>query len=188
MKQSRRRGISLVETTIAAGLAVLTFYGATMLFLSGSMSWMRGAGKMDAEATTNRAVRQVARELREAMTVAVDANGQGLSYRLPVKDGSGTYTMPITWDGIARRIELQGTNLVVTGPGGNHIICSGVIFTDPQSPGGTGTYRVFSAGSGTITRSLTVMLVSSRSAEYNKMATSRSREIIYLRNIPELVN
>src|SRR5579862_3309356 len=181
--RSKKRGISLVETTIAAGLSVLAFYGATMLFINGAMSWMRGAGRMDAEGTTNRAVREVSRELREAMMVAVDANGQGLSYRLPAKDANGNYTMPITWDGISRRIEIEGTNLVITGGVGAHTIAVGVIPTDPQSPNGTGTYQVFTAGTGAITRSLTVMLVTSRNADYNKMATSRSREIIYLRNI-----
>lgn len=187
MKRIRRRGTTLVETVIAASLSILTFAGAVMLFISGSISWARGFGKIDAEATTNRAVREVARELREAWSVTVDTNGLGLTYKLPVKDSTGSYKNPIAWDNVTRRIEVQGTNLVITGGPAPHTICKGLIYTDPQSPGGTGTYRFFTAGSGSITRSLTVMLVSSRQAEYKKMATSRSRETIYLRNIPELV-
>lgn len=185
MRTSKRRGVSLVETVIATGLSTLAFFGATLLFLSGTMSWMRGAGRIDSESTTNRAVRQVSRELREAMAVTVDSNGLGLTYRLPVKDGTGTYTNPIVWDGISRRIELQGSSLVITG-GANHTICKNVILTDPQASGST-PYVIFAAGTGSITRSLTVMLVSSRSADYNSTATSRSRETIYLRNIPQLV-
>lgn len=187
MKRSKRSGYSLVETVIASGLSILAFYGATMLFLSGAMSWTRGAGRIDSESTTHRAVREISRELREAMTVSVDANGKGLSYRLPVKDDDGNYTMPVTWDGVSRRIELDGTDLVVIGGDNSRRICPGVILTDPQSAGGTGHYVPFSPGAGAITRSLTVMLVSQNAADYNHTATSRSRETIYLRNIPQLV-
>jgi hypothetical protein len=183
--RSKRRGVTLLETVSAAGLSTLALFGATMLFISGSMSWIRGGGRIDAESTTNRAVREVSRELREAMAVTVDANGQGLTYRLPVKDGNGSYTNPITWDGVTRRIELQGTKLVITG-GVPHTICTGIILTDPQASVST-PYVIFTPGSGSITRFLTVMLASSRNADYNKMTTSRSRETIYLRNIPELV-
>src|SRR3954466_12563397 len=105
MMRSKRRGATLAETTIAAGLSTLALFGAIMLFLSSAMGWTRGSGRIDAEATTHRAVREIARELREAMSVTVDANGLGLSYRLPVKDASGNYTMPITWDNVARRVE-----------------------------------------------------------------------------------
>lgn len=187
MKRNTRRGTTLVETTIATGLSTLAILGATLLFTSGSMIWMRGYGRIDAEATTHRAVREVARELREAMKVTVDANGLGLTYRLPLKDNSGNFTMPVTWDNVTRRIELQGTSLVITGGQAPHTISKGIILTDPQSPGGAGAYKIFTAGAGSTTRSLTVMLVSSRTADYNKMATARSRETIYLRNIPQLV-
>ena len=187
MNRTTRRGTTLVETVVAAGLSVIVFLGATLLFLSGAMSWARGSGKIDAEATTHRAVREISRELREAMAVSVDADGLGLSYELPVKDASGSFTTPISWDGITRRIELQGADLVMTGGHAPRTILKGVILSDPQSPDGQGSYRIFTAGSGAITRSLTVMLVSSRSADYNRMATSRSRETIYLRNIPQMV-
>jgi len=188
MKTNKRRGVSLVETVMAAGLAVLAFYGATMLFVNGSVSWIRGYGRMDAETKTNDAVRAISRQIREAMAVTVDANGLGITYQLPAKDSTGTYLSPIVWDGVTRRIELDGTSLKMVGGQSPQTICSNVILTDPDSLNGTTPYQVFTAGTGSITRSLTVMLVSSWSADFNKMATSRSREIIYLRNIPELEN
>lgn len=180
----RRQGATLVEVVVAAGLSTIALFGAVFLFLSGAMSWARGTGRIDAESGANLAVRSVSRELREAMTVTVDSDGAGLSYRLPAKDEDGSFTTPVTWDGVDRRIELQGSQLCVTGSGQTRVICRGVVATDPLS---NSTYRIFTAGSGAITRSLTVMIASSRNAEYNKMATSRSRETIYLRNIPQLV-
>ena len=100
------------------------------------------------------------------MSVTVDAGGNGLSYRFPVKDGSGTYVMPITWDGVARRIELQGSNLVITNTASSRIIAKNVILTDPQTSGGTGAYSIFAPGAGTITRSLSVMVVCKTNADY----------------------
>jgi len=188
MKNSKRRGVSLVETVTAAGLAVLAFYGATMLFVDGSVSWLRGYGRMDAETKTNDAVRAIAREVREAMYVNVDANGLGITYELPATDNNGNYITPIVWDGVTRRIELDGTSLRIFGGQTPQTICSNVVLTDPDSTGGTAPYRIFAPGTGSITRSLTVMLVSSWNADFNHTATSRSREIIYLRNIPELEN
>lgn len=187
MRFSKRQGITLVETVIAASFSVIAITGAVMLFLSGAMSWTRGAGRMDAESKANFAIRMISRELREAMSVTVDGNGRGLTYRLPQKQQDGSYVLPITWDGRYRRIELQDTNLVVIDGEAKHRICSGVVLTDPQSVGGSGSYKIFTPGSGTITRSLTAMVVSTRNADYNKTATSRSRETIYLRNIPQLV-
>jgi hypothetical protein len=185
--RSKRRGVTLIETVVAAGFSVIAITGAVMLFLSGAMAWTRGAGRMDAETKSHFAIRLISRELREARSVVVDANGQGLTYQLPLKDEDGSYHLPMTWDGRSRRIELVGNTLRVVDGEAVHRICTGVALTDPLSPGGSGTYRIFTPGSGSITRSLSVMVVSTRNADYNKTATSRSRETIYLRNIPQLV-
>jgi hypothetical protein len=187
MRTSRRRGVTLIETVVAASFSIIAITGAVMLFLSGAMAWTRGAGRIDAESKSHLAIRRISRELREAMKVVVDANGQGLTYQLPLKNQDGSYVQPLTPDNRYRRIELSGPTLrIVDGEAVNRI-CSGVVLTDPLSGGGSSPYKIFTPGSGSITRSLTVMVVSTRSADYNKTATSRSRETIYLRNIPQLV-
>lgn len=181
-----RRAVSLVEVLLASTLTVTVLAVAVGTFLTGMVSWARGQGRIDAEGGSQRAVREISQTLREAMAVTVDADGKGLSYRMPALDANGNYTIPITWDGITRRIAYSNGQIVASGGAADRVLCKGVILTDPQSSGGTAAYAPFTAGSGTITRSLNVMIVSQRAADRDKTATSRSRETIYLRNIPDL--
>lgn len=183
----KRRGVSLIETVTASFLSIFVLAGAYAALLSGSTSWIKGSGAMDAEATAQRSVRKMASELRQAMSVVVDANGLGVTYRMPAVDGNGNYTVPPVWDTVTRRIELNGTNLNIVTNGSTKRVASGVILTDPLSSGGTGTYRIFNAGAGTVTRQVTVQLVVRKNSVRDKTTTSRNRETIFLRNIPELV-
>jgi hypothetical protein len=183
----RRKGATLVEVLTASTISVLVLAGAYAALLSGSWTWLRGSGALDANASAQRAVRKVASELRQAMSVTVDGNGLGLSYRMPVIDGNGNYTVPPIWDNVTRRIELNGTNLNIVTGGTTKRIASGVILTDPLSSGGTGSYVIFSPGIGTITRQVTVQLVVRKDTLRTKTTTSRNRETVFLRNIPELI-
>jgi hypothetical protein len=187
MKRRINRGATLVEVTFAAALSTVVLFGAISSFLSGMTSWARGQGRIDAENGSQRATRQIARELRQAMSVVVDADGNGLTYRMPAMDTGGSFKMPVIWDNVTRRIYVSNNSIYVSGGGTARRLCTGVIGTDPQSPGGTGSYKLFTAGSGSITRSLSVMVVSRQIADKNNTAVSRSRETIFLRNIPQLV-
>jgi hypothetical protein len=186
--KSKRAAQTLVEMVLALSLTALVFIVGISTFLLGMSSWFRGESRIGAEGTTEHAVRQIAMTLRTAMSVTVDSNGQGLSYRLPAVDGTGTFLSPAVWDGVNRRIELDGTSINVTGDSlPNQDICDNVVLTDPLSSGGTGSYKIFTPGAGTITRSLTVMVVAQQSS-YNSTTPvyGRHRETIYLRNIPQL--
>lgn len=189
MRRRTIRGTSLLEVVTAAGISLTVLMVAVATFLLGIATWLRGEARLDANESSQHAVREVSMILREAMAVTVDANGKGLSYRLPLKDDSGSYLQPITWDGVSRRIALTDTNsLQITSDDGTpaRTICKDVILTDPLSPGGTGAYTIFSPGAGAITRSLTVMVVLRKGQYKQETVTSRSRETIFLRNIPQL--
>ncbi|MHB8636280.1 MAG: hypothetical protein ACYC96_07390 [Fimbriimonadaceae bacterium] len=186
--RSTRSGQSLVEMVLALSLTVVVFTVGLSTFLVGMGSWCRGQTRIDVESTTAQAVRRIAMTLRTAMSVTVDANGQGLSYRMPATDGTGTFLSPATWDGVNRRIELDGSSIFIKGDNLPTVdVCDNIITTDPLSAGGTQPYVLFTPGAGTITRSLTVMVVSRQSA-YNspQPVYGRHRETIYLRNIPQL--
>lgn len=184
MVASRRRGATLVEMMTAAVFTVLVLAGAFAALLSGSSAWIRGGGSMNAEATAQRAVRTVAHELRQAMVVTVDGDGRGLTYRMPMVDGSGSYTVPPVWDGVTRRIELSGANLEIVEGASRRRLASGVVLTDPL---GNQTYRIFTAGAGAVTRQITVQLAVQKNTIKNYQVSSRNRETIFLRNIPELI-
>lgn len=183
----RRSGFTLVETLTAAGVGVTVIFTSITLFVSGMAAWYRGEGRISAEENAQIAVRAISRELREAMSVSVDADGNGLTFRKPMGDGAGGFATPIVWDGITRRIELSNGTISLVEGASSRPLADGVILTDPQSNGGTAGYRIFTPGSGSITRSLAVMIVSRKSAAYAEQVTSRAREVVYLRNIPQLV-
>ncbi len=188
-RRTRRcRGVSLVEAMLASTLTAITLTTALSLYIVGLMAWYRGEGNIDAESTSHTAIRLVANELRQAMSVTVDGNGSGLTYYLPQKDGNGTNIVPEVSDGVTRRIELDGTTINMIANGQTRKVCPNVILTDPLSPGGTGAYQIFVAGAGTTTRSVTIMVVTQRPGYGAELVTSRNRETVYLRNVPQLNN
>lgn len=182
----RQRGMTLAEVVIASGLSTVVLITGFGIFVAGMSSWLRGSGRINAEATSSTAMRIVSRELREAMTVNVDSNGQGISYIKPAKDSTGGYATPLVSDGITRRIALSGSNLILTTGSSNRTICTNLITTDPYSTGGASAYKIFTPGATGIVRSLNVMIVAKCSAFEGESVTSRSRETVYLRNIPTL--
>lgn len=189
-RHGRRRktaGVTLVELLVGSSISMLVLYGAVMLMVAGSASWYKGEGKIQAETQSQRAVRVISAELREAMSITVDANGLGLNYRLPQKDGNGNYVVPALWDNVTRRIELSGSNIRIVENGSPRTICRNVILTDPKSTTGEAPYVIFAAGAGAITRQLTVMVVTRTGTYKGGTTTSRSRETLFLRNIPELL-
>ncbi|MCC7434144.1 MAG: hypothetical protein IT363_05620 [Methanoregulaceae archaeon] len=183
----RRRGATLVEVVTAAVFSVMVLTGAFAALLSGSGAWIRGGGSMDAESSAQRAIRRISSELRQAMAVTVDAGGMGVTYRMPVVDGDGNYTVPPVWDGVNRRIERVGSNLDLVIGSNRRRLASGVILTDPISTNGASSYQIFTAGAGTITRQVTVQLAIQKNAVKSYQVSSRGRETIFLRNIPDLI-
>jgi len=185
--RSRRRGQTLVEMVLAISLAAMVSIVGLSTFLVGMASWYRGETRIECEQPAQQSVRNISMTLRTAMSVTVDANGKGLSYRLPKADATGTFISPPTWDGINRRIELDGSNLVVKADNApNQTICENVITTDPLSSTNA-AYQIFTPGQGAITRSLTVMVVSEQSSDTSPVPLyGRHRETIYFRNVPQL--
>lgn len=185
--QRARHGQTLIETVLALAFTVMLIFAAMSTFLMGTSSWYRGQARIEVEQPSQQAVRQIAMTLRGAMSVMVDANGQGLSYRMPQVDANGNYIAPAVWDGINRRIELDGSNLNVTADNAATVtICQNVITTDPLSTNNT-PYQIFTPSPGSITRSLTVMVVSQETTSTAATPVfGRHRETIYFRNVPQL--
>ena len=183
-KRRKNLGLTTVELMMASTISVGVLFTAVMLFLFGMAQWSRGEAHITANNGSQVAVRLIASELREAMSVTVDSDGLGLSYRLPKKNESGDWITPVEWDGVERRIDYGDGDIWITG-GGERVVCQHVVLNDPQWDGNH-AYKVFSAGSGSITRQLTIMVVTRTNEYKNEWSTSRSRETIYLRNVPEL--
>lgn len=186
MKIKRIRGATMIEVLTASFMTVMVVTTAVATMLYGLSSWAKGQGRIYAETDSQKAIRLISMELREAMSVIVDGDGLGLSYRRPQLDVNGNYITPAVWDNVNRRIELSGSTLRIVTDGQARTICTGVVLTDPLTSGGTGTYRVFQAPAGAITRQITVQVVTRRNTYKTMQSYSRSRETIFLRNVPEL--
>ncbi|MBS1715982.1 MAG: hypothetical protein JST30_16770 [Armatimonadetes bacterium] len=183
----RRTGATLVEAMISAVVTVLVVGTATGVWLAGAKSWYRGAGKIDSETQSRKAVKLVTNELAEAMMVTVDADGYGITFQKPAKDNTGFYKTDILGqpvsDGFDRRIWLDGTKLKYLSPQGTRVLSTVVIKTDPLSSGGSQTYKVFTPGNGSICRQVTVMVATRTVGAGAEKVTGRNREIVFLRNI-----
>ncbi len=181
-----KQGTTLVEVLVASSLSVMVVFTTLGIFMSGMSDWARGQGRIDAESQSQAAVRQISDTLREAMAVSVDADGQGLRFRLPAKGEDGSFRVPAVWDGVERRIYHQSGKLMLAEGGRARELARGVILTDPNSPYGDASYRIFSPNTGTVVRQLTVMVATRTNGAAGEKVTGRTRETVYLRNIPDL--
>lgn len=173
-----------METLVASTISIIVIGTAVMAIIFGTSSWIKGSSKGVADANAERAIRMMSDELRQAMLVTVDANGQGLTYQLPTINGSGNFTVPPVWDGVNRRFQLNGTSLQWVNGASTRTICKNIRSTDPRT---SAAYRIFVPGVGSVTRALNLLVATSETSTKTKTFSGRYRETIYLRNIPELV-
>lgn len=182
-RRSTRSGFTLMEVMTASMISTLVILGSVSIFLAGMTDWAKGTKRIDADTQSRQIVRGVTTELREAMSVFVDADGQGLSYRMPQTNTFGAFITPATWDGVERRIDLTNGKLYLNDGTNSRKIGENIVTTDPETGS---TYKIFDPGPGTITRSLTVQVVTKRDNPQGDDHYSRKREELYLRNIPSL--
>lgn len=179
----RRRGATLLEVVTGAGISVVTLVGGVACFMAGMMSWMKGVGAMDSLSKSQDSVRLIASQLREAMSVSISSDGQSVTYSLPLKDESGSYVLPLASDGVTRSFALTNGSLTQTIGSTTRTLTTNVLTTDPAT---SSTYKVFTANNGDVTRQVVITLVTSKQGFRNNWTPSRSRECVYLRNVPQL--
>ncbi len=183
MRHRRIRGTTLMEVIISAGIGTLVMTASMSIFFFGMNSWYRGQGRIEAEGSANQAIRAMTAELREALSLTIDSDGQGVTYQLPTKNTDGSYVVPMTSDGVSRRIALVSGNVLLTVGTSSRTMVRNVITTDPTS---NAAYTVFSTSSSVIVRQLNILLVTRRATVKTETYTNRTRETIYLRNVPEI--
>jgi len=177
-------GITLVELLTASAISTMVLTILVSTLIMGSSSWMRGLGKIQAEGNSQMAIKRVTDELREAMSVQVDSSGSSASYRVPAKDSKGDFIYPLVWDKVNRKISLVGTDLVMFDGPTKVNLARGVLPIDPIDPQKR-AYQIFTPGPGTLTRQVTVQVATTANSYKNENSTSRSRETIFLRNVPQ---
>ncbi|RYG28531.1 hypothetical protein EON81_28345 [bacterium] len=181
-RSRRRRGFSLAEVVLAAGISTMVLIAGVGLFLTGMRSWISGEANMDVSANSQRSLRFVSDELREAMSITVNTPTK-VTYVLPKRESDGTFTNPMVGDGITRTIQLTGTNLVLTAGSVSRVVARSVLAREPSA---ASDYAIFTTPPGTVSRSLTLKLVASTPGVGGQAVVERSRETVFLRNVPQL--
>lgn len=177
--------MTLIEVLTASTLGVLCVFGAVSTLLMGMTGWAKGQGSISSNLDSQKSIRLVTSELKEAMEVTIDADGLGLTYKLPAADGTGLYSQPMTWDGVSRRMQyvVSGSvGRIEMGPTTNlRVIATNVSNTNP----GTGnTMRVFVPGDGAVVREITVRLTADNYGSSYSREKTLALETVFLRNIP----
>lgn len=204
-KRSRRSGFSLAEVIVGSVISFIVLTSTITLFIGVVGAWARGENMMDGENDTRQVMRVVSDELREAMWVSVDADGMGITYRKPRKDASGDFELPVTWDGVDRRFDLNGTNLELDDGTTTRTIGRNVLSVDPFRlqthmldgkmrqedplvPEIAPAYRIFTAPATGLVSEVTVTVVTGNlGGQAGETNRSRKREHIVLRNVPQLI-
>lgn len=205
-RNSRRSGFTLVEVVVGSIISFIVLSSAVALFLGVIGAWARGESMMDGDNDTRQIVRIASDELREAMWVSVDADGMGITYRKPRKDASGDFEIPVVWDGIDRRMELNGANLEIDDGGsvrtigrnvlsvdpfrlGTHVMESKRYVEDPLNPtAAPPAYRIFEGPATGLVSEVTVTIVTgSRGGQAAESVRAKKRERVVLRNVPQLI-
>lgn len=199
MRRRTLRGLSLVESLVASVTSTMVLFVALGAYLAGIGSWARGEAWIDVQQQSRNSVRVVSDKLREAMSVSVDADGMGLTYRLPAKDGAGAFTTPLTWDGVDRRIYYSNGTLYTKDGNVTNSVATGLISIDPFLGADnarsvvikTGvytapSYKIFTSDGSTLPRSIVVCAVTKSRGKGSETIHARHRETIFLRNLPSI--
>jgi len=189
MKRNRSRirgGYTLIEGLTASVIGTLVVFGVLSTLIMGMSGWARGQGQINAESSGQRGMRAIVAELREAMAVTVDADGKGLTYQLPARDGAGNFSSPPVWDGVSRRIQLgtesNGRAPLMIGPTASlRQMAADIRVQDPNT---SASYRFFTSPATSVVRQVDIRLISESLANQDKRVRSETRELIFLRNIP----
>lgn len=175
-----RRGFTLLETLTATSLFSVMLLSGVTLMLNGVSSYERDVTRTSAEADVGKAIRVISEQLRQAVTVTVDTDGQGLTYTLPARQGNGSLVVPITSDGITRRIyrTANGQRLAIDGMNQTSTPLRTFILVEDLAPADV-TGPLFNLSP--TNRALTIG-ISSRVTTGQETFTPRKTEIVKIRN------
>lgn len=185
MPRRIRRGATTLELLTAATITTFALAGVVNVLFNGSASWAKGMNRLGAETQAQMAVRLVCDQLRQAMGASVDADGMGVVFMYPQKNSQGTYIIPSTWDGVTRHIRYANGNITLQTGAKTRVLASGVLTTNPYLPSSSNSYQMFTAGPGSVTRSVTIEISTAASGYRGKVETSRAKTTVYLRNITD---
>ena len=79
------RGITLVETMVAAAVSLVLFGAVLASFIAQQRAFVAALYQMDSQGDENRVLAYISRDLRQASVVSITANGTNVALTLPVQ-------------------------------------------------------------------------------------------------------
>ncbi|MCC6445007.1 MAG: hypothetical protein IT210_16315 [Armatimonadetes bacterium] len=177
MKRIRSRaGVTLAEALVTVGvMSLLTISGMTLL-VSASSHGIKGFEQTAADSDMNLAMQKVAMALRQSMGVAVDGNGLGITYYLPLRDVDGNYLLPLAADA-GHRLYLSNGDLIGTDWG--RPVLKDVPTADPETGS---TYRIFTLENAVAGVQVVAVKLTVRRNLGSSCANARLKERVLIRN------
>ncbi len=177
----KRRGFTLIEALVAAAISVIAIGVGLYIYLSQLGAWAQGRGAIYSMSASQVAVKNVARELQEAILVTVSSDGQSVTYQLPKRDGTGDYVAPAVADGVNRSFSVLAGTLTQTIGGSSRILATNVLLKDPET---NQAFTPFTGDGNALTRRVEIKLGTQKDGSRSQMVSHCASETVYLRNIP----
>lgn len=185
----KRRGVTLVELMAALSLILLTVSGAVGLTIGGLRSFQRTSSGIDMSESNARALRSVAQNLREAVSVAVSTDGTVIQYQMPQYSqtvdtitGERELLDPLQSDGVQREIRVTGGQLIDGVTGKTLVRDVTLIDPDPTSSQYNQTYKPFQVGAVANTRAVTITIMTRTTLTSGSPLFWRLKTTVLLRN------
>ncbi|MEM4407853.1 MAG: hypothetical protein QXI19_03840 [Candidatus Caldarchaeum sp.] len=188
MRTTRKaRGAGLLEVVFAFSIGSLVVFGGTLALVTTFTSWYRGQERITAEVEVQQALKHIRTNVREAMRLWVDADGRGITFQLPARDGEGNYISPVSWDGVVRRYHVGVDGVLRYSEDGVEQDLLRDVVLHINDNGTLRPYVPFIPGPGVSPRQVTVQIVTRRMIRAGgEAAWGRGRETILLRNVPPI--
>lgn len=185
----RRRGFTLVEVMASLSLILLTVSGVVALTIGGLRSFQRTSGGVDMSESNARAMRRVAQNLRQAVSVTVSTDGTLIQFQMPRYSATADTTTgerelldPLESDGVQREYRVTGGQLIDGLTGKTLVRNVTLVDPDPNSSLANQVYKPFQIGTVANTRAVTMTLMTKTTLSSGSPLYWRLKSTVLLRN------
>lgn len=178
------RGFTLVELLLSTGLIAVVVGTLVYAQVNLMRDWQRGMNREQVEREAQIALRNVRQALLEARTISVNSSGTLVTFKLPARDFSGNYTIPLEPEsGSSRTLQVDWSSgeLRLTQNGSTRVLLRNIVQTNGGSSYNPFTLHQYAPGMAVLHVRLSVRREASGPGR--PTASTWVEETILLRNI-----
>lgn len=180
----KNRGFTLVELLLSTGL--ISVVVGTLVYAQVNLmrDWQRGMNREQVERETQKALRNARQAVMEARTITVNSAGTLVTFKLPARDFSGNYTIPLEPEsGSSRTLQVDWSSgeLRLTQNGSTRVLLRNIVQTNNGSSYNPFTLNQYAPGMAVLHVRLSVRREASGPG--HPIAYTWVEETVLLRNI-----